>query len=72
MGQLKPVQSKFCVAVSGFKPSNPLGDIIFSPSYSTPTLHVIGRTDIIVVRERSDKLIAVSDNKRVEEHAGGI
>jgi hypothetical protein len=38
----------------------------------TPVLHVMGRTDIIVIREKSDVLIAHSKNKRVEEHVGGM
>jgi hypothetical protein len=43
-----------------------------SPSYSTPTLHVIGRNDVIVIEERSKVLLEVSANKRVEEHDGGV
>jgi len=42
-----------------------------SPSYSTPTLHVIGRNDIIVIEERTKALLDVSAKKRVEEHDGG-
>ena len=41
------------------------------PSYSTPTLHVLGKTDAVVVEERSRQLIEVSENSRVEEHNGG-
>jgi hypothetical protein len=37
----------------------------------TPTLHVIGKTDIIIVEERSMLLVEVSGNARVEEHEGG-
>ncbi|KZT05383.1 FSH1-domain-containing protein [Laetiporus sulphureus 93-53] len=61
----------FCIAVAGFRPRSPLADTIFSPSYSTPTLHVLGRTDVIVVEERSKTLIDISDNKRVVHHDGG-
>lgn len=43
-----------------------------SPSYSTPTLHVIGKNDIIVYEERSKALVEVSANRRVEEHDGGM
>ena len=43
----------------------------FDPPYTTPTLHVIGKTDIIVVEERSMLLVEVSGNARVEEHEGG-
>ncbi|KAF7329945.1 FSH1 domain-containing protein [Mycena kentingensis (nom. inval.)] len=62
---------KFCVAVSGFRLRGSIGESIFSENYRTPTLHVIGKTDIIVVEERSRALVAVSDNARVEEHDGG-
>ena len=41
------------------------------PGYSTPTLHILGKTDIVVVEERSRQLIEVSENPRVEEHDGG-
>ncbi|KAI0070566.1 FSH1-domain-containing protein [Panus rudis PR-1116 ss-1] len=61
----------FCVAVAGFRPRSPLCDKIFLPSYSTPTLHVLGRTDVIVVEERSKTLLDVSENKRIEYHDGG-
>lgn len=63
--------SQFCVSVSGFKVVDPLATEIFGLSYSTPTLHVIGKTDVIVVEERSKVLLDVSTNARVEEHAGG-
>jgi len=62
---------KFCVAVAGFRPRSPLCDVIFGSSYSTPTLHVLGKTDVIVVEERSKTLLEVSKNKRVEYHEGG-
>ncbi|OCH90569.1 FSH1-domain-containing protein [Obba rivulosa] len=62
---------QFCVAVAGFRPRSPLCDSIFLPSFSTPTLHVLGRTDVIVVEERSKTLLDVSSNKRVEWHDGG-
>jgi len=70
-GQSPHPPFKFCVSVSGFKISDPLGTTLMSPSYSTPTLHVIGKNDIIVIEERSKTLVEVSDNKRVEEHDGG-
>lgn len=62
---------KFCIAVSGFKLTDPICDPLFSPSYSTPTLHVLGKNDVVVIEERTRKLIDVSSNKRVEEHEGG-
>ncbi|KAI0295293.1 serine hydrolase-domain-containing protein [Russula brevipes] len=62
---------KFCVAVAGFKVAGPLSAAIFSEGYATPTLHVLGKNDILVVEERSRVLINVSSGKRVEEHDGG-
>ncbi|KAI0631376.1 FSH1-domain-containing protein [Trametes polyzona] len=61
----------FCIAAAGFRPRSPLCDAIFEPSYSTPTLHILGRTDVIVVEERSKTLLDISTNKRVEYHDGG-
>jgi len=62
---------KFCVAVSGFKAPGSLSADIFGTSYSTPTLHVLGRNDVIVIEERSKGLLDLSQNKRLEEHDGG-
>lgn len=62
---------KFCVAVSGFKAPGSLSAEIFGTSYSTPTLHVLGRNDVIVIEERSKGLLDLSQNKRLEEHDGG-
>jgi len=64
-------RSKFCVSVSGFKAAGTLSAEIFGTSYSTPTLHVLGGTDVIVIPERSKVLLDISQNKRVEEHEGG-
>ena len=63
--------STFCIAAAGFKPVSPLSDAIISGSYATPTLHILGRTDVIVPEERAQSLLDVSANKRVEWHDGG-
>ncbi|TDL23102.1 FSH1-domain-containing protein [Rickenella mellea] len=70
-GQPPHPPMKFCVAVSGFKIRDPLWAEIMSPTYSTPTLHVAGTNDVIVVHERTQMLLDVSANKRVEYHDGG-
>ncbi|KAI9511450.1 FSH1-domain-containing protein [Russula earlei] len=62
---------RFCIAVSGFKVAGPLSAAVFSEGYATPTLHVLGKNDILVVEERSRVLINVSAGKRVVEHEGG-
>ncbi|KJA28683.1 hypothetical protein HYPSUDRAFT_196868 [Hypholoma sublateritium FD-334 SS-4] len=62
---------KFCVSVSGFRLRDPLSDTLFAAPYTTPTLHVLGRTDVVVTEERSRQLVALSAAARVEEHDGG-
>ncbi|KAI0724157.1 FSH1-domain-containing protein [Fomitopsis betulina] len=62
---------KFCVSVSGFLPHSPLCDTILLPSFSTRTLHILGKMDVIVVEERSKPALEISTNKRVEYHDGG-
>jgi hypothetical protein len=64
--------SEFCVSVAGYRPSGPIRTPLFTPSYSTPTLHILGRTDVVVVEERSNQLIEVSTKQRVEYHPGGV
>ena len=59
------------MAVSGFKLLDPFCDPLFTPNYTTPTLHVIGKTDVVVVEERSRMLLGLSKNGRLEEHDGG-
>lgn len=63
--------SQFCVSVSGFKVNSPLASEIFGESYATPTLHVFGKTDVVVIEERSRALLNLSANARLEEHEGG-
>lgn len=65
------LRSKLCVAVAGFKVLDPFCDPLWEGGYSTPTLHIIGNTDVVVVESRSRQLVGVSNNKRVEEHVGG-
>ncbi|KAF5375540.1 hypothetical protein D9615_009143 [Tricholomella constricta] len=62
---------KFCVSISGFRLRDPICDPLFEGKYSTPTLHVIGKNDVIIIEERSQLLVDVSTNGRVEEHDGG-
>ncbi|KAG7095630.1 hypothetical protein E1B28_006353 [Marasmius oreades] len=62
---------QYCVSVAGFKPKLSLSETVLSPGFTTPTLHIIGRTDVIVTEERSKSILDVTINKRVEEHDGG-
>jgi len=61
----------FCVTVCGFRPEGSLCDGLFTLPFSTPTLHILGKGDVIVVEERSQALIDLSTNKRVLVHDGG-
>ncbi|THH08007.1 hypothetical protein EW145_g3001 [Phellinidium pouzarii] len=70
-GQSPHPPLKFCVAVSGFKALDARWAPFFSPGYTTPTLHVLGLNDVVVVPERSRSLIAVSTNSRIATHDGG-
>ncbi|ESK97162.1 ovarian cancer-associated 2 protein-like protein [Moniliophthora roreri MCA 2997] len=62
---------EYCVSVSGFKPRDSISETVLSPGFSTPTLHILGKTDAIVTGERSKLILEVTLNKRVEEHEGG-
>ncbi|KAL5531977.1 FSH3_2 [Sanghuangporus sanghuang] len=64
---------KFCVVVAGFLPPNERWARFLTPSYTTPTLHVMGLTDPIVSQEQAHTLVAVnkSEYSRVAPHEGG-
>ncbi|KAF9269458.1 FSH1-domain-containing protein [Marasmius fiardii PR-910] len=62
---------QYCVSVAGFKPNLSLSEAVLSPGFTTPTLHILGRTDVIVTEERSKSILDVTINSRVEEHDGG-
>ena len=59
------------MAVSGFKPLDITWAPILDPPYTTPTLHVLGTNDVVVIPERSQTLVDVSANARVIKHDGG-
>jgi len=63
---------RFGIYISGFKPV----EITLAPAFKggklkTPSLHVIGRNDVIVEDLRSITLIDACENPRVEWHEGG-
>lgn len=62
---------KFAVAVSGFRSRDQLHQKLFETPIETPVLHVLGRADQIVELERSQTLVDVCKNSRVELHDGG-
>jgi hypothetical protein len=59
------------ICVAGFRPAGALADALFASPYTTRTVHVLGRTDVVVVEERARTLLDVSANKRVVWHDGG-
>jgi hypothetical protein len=61
----------FAISVAGFRPRGAFADALFAAPYTTPTLHVLGRTDVIVHEERARTLLDVSAAKRVVWHDGG-
>ncbi|TFY76851.1 hypothetical protein EWM64_g7162 [Hericium alpestre] len=58
-------------AILAALPSGSIAESLFAQPYTTPTLHVVGKNDIVVIPERSQSLLDVSENKRVEYHDGG-
>jgi len=66
----KPIHPplEFCIAVSGFRLIDPVVAKIFSTSFKTPIMHIIGRKDSIVRSVRSQPLIDLSEKKRVIVH----
>lgn len=62
---------QFCIAISGFRLIDPVITRIFTPSYRTPTLHVLGKKDAIVRMARSQPLVDLGENKRVIVHGEG-
>jgi hypothetical protein len=59
------------VVVSGYRLPTPFADNLYGESNTTPTLHIIGRNDVVIAEERSDELTKQTINCRVEKHDGG-
>ncbi|KAK7445446.1 Family of serine hydrolases 3 [Stygiomarasmius scandens] len=80
-GQAPHPPLRYVVAFSGFLLRGPCTEwgstanqaVELDSTYfiNTPILHVLGRTDVVVPRERSDLFMAHSNHKRIEEHVGG-
>jgi len=70
-GEVPHPPFEFCIAVSGFRIRDTSVQSFFNAPFSTYTLHVVGRNDVIVTPEASRALVAVSANHRIEEHDGG-
>jgi len=62
---------RFGILISGFKPLDVELSPLFERSITTPTLHVLGRTDVVVSNARSQSLVNACESPRVEWHDGG-
>ncbi|KAG9077350.1 hypothetical protein FS749_010772 [Ceratobasidium sp. UAMH 11750] len=62
---------EFCILVSGFKPVDKEIGPLFNMPLKTPSLHILGRNDVIVSLERGRTLVDACENPRLEEHEGG-
>ena len=64
---------KFLISVGGFLPvpKEPSLSHLFPLPASLPTLHIVGRNDIVVTEEKSRTLWEKCENSRVEYHDGG-
>jgi len=67
---------EFVIPISGFVTPDPLLEQILSPTSPklvTPSVHVIGSNDVIVIPERSQVLVDLCEEEkaRVERHEGG-
>lgn len=63
---------KFAIIVGGFKVlDSALAPVFTDHRIQTPTLHIQGMNDMIVSQERSQSLIDVCSNSRIEMHSGG-
>ncbi|PVF93539.1 hypothetical protein CPB86DRAFT_777031 [Serendipita vermifera] len=70
-GQAPHPPLKFCIAVAGFRPRDEMVDPLLDQGIDTPTVHVLGVNDQIVSLERSQTLVDICRNARVEKHEGG-
>ena len=59
--------------ISGFLPPNERWARFLAPSYTTPTLHIMGLADPIVSPEQADTLVTVNESEHsiVAPHEGG-
>lgn len=67
------IAPKFLISVGGFLPVPKEPDLshLFPLPSTLPTLHVVGRNDIVVTEEKSRTLWEKCENSRVEYHDGG-
>ncbi|KAF8320346.1 hypothetical protein DL93DRAFT_2163971 [Clavulina sp. PMI_390] len=69
--KINHIPMKFGIFMAGFKTLDLTVTHIFDELVTTPTVHIIGKTDFIVGKKRSQPLIDACQNPRVEWHEGG-
>lgn len=63
---------RFAIFCSAFLPTPTVPDLrAWYPIAPTPTLHVVGRTDVVISEKRSLALFDQCDDARLEYHDGG-
>jgi len=71
----KPVHPRFehGICVGAFIPLGHICETLFAAPFSTPFLHIYGKYDVVVLEERTRRIIDLnnSSSKRVESHIGG-
>ncbi|GAA5936800.1 hypothetical protein JCM3775_002709 [Rhodotorula graminis] len=66
-----PVPFKFAVLCSGYLPLDRRCESWFDSPVAIPTLHVLGRSDVVAPNERTLANVPRFSNSRVEWHEGG-
>lgn len=59
--------------MGAFIPLGRICETLFSAPFTTPFLHIYGKYDVVVLEERTRRIIDLnnSSSKRVESHIGG-
>jgi len=70
-GQPPQPPFEFGIFVGGFKPLDAKLLPLFDTKIVTPTLHVMGNNDFVVVESRGLSLVEACESPRVERHEGG-
>ncbi|ORY73866.1 serine hydrolase FSH [Leucosporidium creatinivorum] len=66
-----PKQFKFAILCSGFLPLDRKLEAWFAEPLDVPTLHVLGREDVVAIAERSLANVPRFKDSRLEWHSGG-
>ncbi|CAO3639296.1 unnamed protein product [Cunninghamella blakesleeana] len=62
---------RFAIVSASFIPERPISQRIFAHKIKTPSLHMIGETDTLIVPERMEELADAFENPTILKHPGG-